>query len=86
VVERKVPIMLPSGKQGIGTDVPIRESTERWSEYTLEDGTVIRAKFSLIAIVRADGEYDAQGQPIYSTNAVPVMGIISVPDHLRKKN
>lgn len=85
MVERKVPVTLPNGQSGTGVDVPIRESTERWSEFMLEDGTVVRAKFSMISAVRVDNEYDNAGNPIYVSNGVPTLAIISVPDKLKKK-
>ena len=85
VTERKVPVTLPNGQPGTGVDVPIRESTERWSEFQLEDGTVVRAKFSMISAVRVDNEYDNVGNPIYLSNGVPTLAIISVPEKLRRK-
>ena len=85
MVERKISLTLPSGESGTGIEVQVRESNERWSEVTLEDGTVMRIKLSVVSAVRVDGQYDHQGNPMYTINMVPTMAIVTVPDGLRKK-
>ncbi len=82
--ERKVAVTLPSGEKGEGVEVQVRESTERWSDFTLEDGTVLRAKLMIISGVRADGEFDLNGNPVYIMNVGPVFSIVSSPH--RKKD
>jgi hypothetical protein len=66
-------------------DVPIEEANERWSEYKLEDGTVLRAKMTLVSVARIPGAFDAQGNPMYVTNGAPTLAVIDTPEHLRKK-
>jgi hypothetical protein len=82
---RRVPMKLPSGRDGEGTEVQVEESSERWSEFTLSDGTIVRAKATLLSAVRADDEYDATGNPFYLVNLTPVVSIASSPENLRKK-
>ena len=82
--ERRVSVPLPSGGQGQGVEVPVDESNERWSEFTLRDGTTIRAKMTVISAVRIDGQYDPMGNPTYNVNFTPVFAVNS-PDELRKK-
>jgi hypothetical protein len=68
-----------------GIEVPVSESTEKWSEFTLEDGTIIRAKVSIVSVVRVIDQYDQTGNPIYTINAVPIIGVAHTPQALRKQ-
>jgi hypothetical protein len=68
-----------------GTEVQVDESTERWSDFKLADGTLVRAKITIISAVRVDGQYDPQGNPMYAVNMAPTMAVVEVPAHLRKK-
>lgn len=63
----KVPLYNPDGSASheIGTIMEIKESKEPWSEYTLEDGTKIRTKQTVINIVKLDNKKDANGDDIY---------------------
>jgi hypothetical protein len=79
----KVKVPLPTG--GEGTNVQVEESAERWSEFKLGDGTVVRAKVTMMSAVRLDNQYDQLGNPMYVTNLTPIMVIVSVPDTLKKK-
>ena len=69
-----------------GVEVPISESNEKWSEFSLEDGTRIRAKVSIISVVRILNEYDPAGNPIYTINAAPIIGVAYTPPELRKQD
>ena len=75
--------MLPDGRRAQAIEVPIARSDERWSEFTLEDGTVIRGKLNLISILRVVDEYDPAGFPVYQFNAAPALGFAEVPEHLK---
>lgn len=85
VAEHKVQVQGKDGKTYEAMEVPIKESLERWSETILEDGTVIRAKLTIASIARIEGEYDQQGNPVYSVNSSPIVAVINVPEHLKKK-
>jgi hypothetical protein len=43
VAERPIKATLKDGTVVDASDVPVAESIERWSEFKLEDGTVLRA-------------------------------------------
>ena len=67
-----------------GWEVGVKESTERWSEVTLEDGSVIRLKPSVIKAIRMDNLFDPEGNPVYALTATQTMVVVSSPEHLRK--
>lgn len=75
----------PDGKEHETTPVEVSESTERWSDYTLEDGTKVKIKPVLISIDRVVGEFDALGNPVYVVSAQPVMAVVATDDSLKRK-
>ena len=77
---RKVPY---NGKQVHGVEIPVNSSKELWNEYLLEDGTVIRTKVVTTDIIRLDGEYDGEGNPIYVMKTTTVSSV-SAPEILKK--
>jgi hypothetical protein len=83
-----VPFPDPNSPGGVkmieGNEVPITESTERWTELHLEDGAIIRVKPNVLSAIRVDGQYDQDGNPMYALKGSQTMTIVSVPDHLRK--
>lgn len=86
MAERKVKTPFgEAGKLADGAEVTVDESTERWSEYKLSDGSIIRGKLTVVSAVRIDGQFDPQGNPMYAINMTPTMSIIESPAHLRKK-
>jgi hypothetical protein len=85
VVERPVKVIDPSGKEVDAVDVPITDSTERWNDYTLEDGTVVRSKLVAMGIARIDDQFDVDGNPIYLFKGSITQVLVSVPDKLKKK-
>lgn len=80
----KVPFGAP-GQMADGYEVGVEESTEKWSEYTLSDGTVLRGKITLISAVRIEGQFDPQGNPMYAMNMAPTIVIAKSPNHLQQK-
>ena len=85
IVGKRTKITRPDGSQGDGSEVQIIESTERWSEFTLEDGTILRFKMIIAAFIRSDDEHDAEGNPIYGIKGAPQVHFVNVPDNLRKQ-
>jgi transposase len=81
----KIKVPMPGGKTGEGSEVLIEESNERWSELKLEDGAIIRVKQVVSQVMRVEGEYDPEGNPIYAVKSAPAVSIVSVPERLRKK-
>jgi hypothetical protein len=82
--KRQIP-MPPDNKLVDAWEVPIATSTERWSEFELEDGSVIRAKVNAVGFIRIENQYDPDGNPIYAMLAQNVHVIGSVPDKLKRK-
>lgn len=83
MADRKVKVNVPGMGLVEGTPVPILESTERWTEIRLEDGTTLRVKPVVMAVTRLDGRYDPDGNPMYALQAGQAM-TANAPDHLRK--
>jgi hypothetical protein len=81
----KIPFPAPNSPLRDGSEIMVDESSEKWSEFTLEDGTVLRIKTSLVSAVRIDGEFDQEGNPSYSLKMQPQVAVISVPDRLKRK-
>lgn len=73
------------GKQVEAAPVEVNQASERWNEYILEDGTLLKMKLVLKKVLRVDNEYDAEGNPVYvmqSTNVTTV----SAPKNLRRSD
>jgi hypothetical protein len=86
VAERKTKVPIQGTNETVdGVEVPVEESNERWSEFKLEDGTVLKIKMTVISAVRVEGQFDQAGNPIYVLNMTPVMAVVDVPERLRKK-
>lgn len=83
--ERKVQIPFPSPTSPLrtGTEVAARESTERWTEVLLEDGTTLRVKPTVLSAVRIDDAYDADGNPMYALKVSPT-AVVSAPENLKR--
>lgn len=84
MLEKKVKIDVPGLGLTDGVDVSITEATERWTELTLGDGSVLRVKPNVFSVVRLDGRYDPDGNPMYAIRGQQVMVVASSPDHLHK--
>lgn len=81
---RKKKIPLQDGTYIEGTIMPFQTGGEHWSEYLVEDGTVLRVKLVATEVIRVDGEYDQEGNPVYILNSTNVM-VVSSPDDLKRK-
>ncbi len=68
------------------TEVPVIKSVENYSEYTLEDGSVIRVKVPVTMVLRIDGQYDLEGNPLYFVRNGNVVTVVSAPDSLRQRS
>jgi S-adenosylhomocysteine hydrolase len=71
----------PKGKM---VPVDVISSKEGWSEYTLDDGSILRAKAVVLDVKRADGQYSADGSPIYVMQFAFV-NQVKAPDKLKKQ-
>ena len=57
---------------------------EQWSHYTLHDGTSLKVKAVVVNVLRIEGAYAPNGDPLYQVNASLVVSSDS-PEALRKK-
>ena len=78
----KVPF---KGKMVDGTEVGFNAKSEPWAEYSLSDGAILRFRSVVTKVVRMDGEYDDQGNPIYFVNSQNIAVAEAVPDSFKKK-
>lgn len=80
----KITITGPDGRRHEAVRVAVREPREQWSEYILEDGSMLRMRAVLTDVVRILDMYDAQGNPVYVANSQPVVAVIPA-EGLRRK-
>ena len=66
------------------TPLEFDSKVEGWSRYTLEDGTTMNMKVLLLDVLRIEGEYDDNGNPLYQFQAQYIAGI-QAPENLKKK-
>ena len=57
------------------TEIEILEAKERWSEYRLADGTILRLRPIMIAVFRADGQYTPDGDPVYNMKSTLITDV-----------
>lgn len=65
------------------TPVDIVSVKERWSEYTLSDGTIIRIKGTLTSASRAIDQFAPDGDPIYQMQCGSAIHI-DAPESLKR--
>jgi hypothetical protein len=53
----------PNGLPQNAIEVAITEAKEVWSEYKLDDGTVVRVRPIVTAFFRIPGQYTQDGEP-----------------------
>ena len=59
------------------SDVPITKAlVEHFSEYELEDGSVIRVKSTPNSVLRVEGQYNLDGSPLYIVLTTPVVNVL----------
>ena len=59
------------------TEVPITKADEKFVQYELEDGTVLKIKGVAGSILRVDNQYLPDGSPIYIVVMNPVVSVLS---------
>jgi hypothetical protein len=69
---------------GPSEPVDIVSTKEGWSEFVLQDGTVIRTKAVLLDAKKMIGQFNAAGDPIYAMQII-MAHQARVPDDLKKK-
>lgn len=64
--------------------MPFQSGGEHWNEYLVEDGSVLRVKLVATEVIRLDGQYDQEGNPIYILNSTNVLAVSS-PEDLKRE-
>ena len=82
-MERKRKVQY-QGQTVEGTEVPFQASREPWTEYLIEDGSVIKIKTVATEVVRLDDHYDQAGDPIYVLKSTQIVAV-SANEKLRKQ-
>lgn len=72
------------GKDVDALEIRFKGVREEWSEYDLEDGTTIRAKLVVTEILRLQGEYDPENNPMYLVKSANMV-VVKAPDDLKRK-
>ena len=85
MVERKGSVRDQQGKQIAGTIVDVAESNERFSHVTLEDGSILKVKVSVLEALRVDDQWDPDGNPTYIVKSHNVVAVSESPEQLRRK-
>lgn len=80
----KKTVKLPNNQTVEGESVGFKAETEPWYEYQCEDGTTLRVKLVVSEIVRLDGVYTPEGDPVYTIKSQNVVSA-QVPEGLRKE-
>jgi hypothetical protein len=80
--KRKVPGQ--DGQLHDGKVVGFQVGAEYFNEYVLDDGTLIRMKPVLAEVVRMDGMYDPEGNPMYLVKTQNVV-VVDAPEKIRKR-
>jgi len=83
-MERRKKIEYPPGRIVEAAEVTFQAGGEHWNEYLLDDGSVIRLKTVTTEILRVDGEYDKDGNPMYVVKSANIV-VVSSPDKLRRQ-
>jgi hypothetical protein len=61
------------------TEIPIAQGEERFIEYKLEDGSVLKVKNVATKVLRVDDQYLPDGFPVYIVFSNPVVSVVSSP-------
>ena len=79
---RKVNFM---GAMRDATIVEFEADRESFSTYILHDGTSLKIKAVVTEVLRIDGVYQPNGDPVYGVQAAQVVSV-NAPESLRKKD
>jgi hypothetical protein len=79
-VQPIAPVFNPDGPSELRQ---VKSAKEEWSEFTLDDGTVLRVKPSVVDARWMKGQFGPDGDPLYLVRTNVVMSTIA-PENLRK--
>lgn len=73
------------GKDVPVTEVPITTRKELPAEYELEDGTFLRIAAPVTTVFRIDGEFDAEGNPLYFVRNGVAVTVVRAGNQVKRK-
>lgn len=73
------------GQMRDATILEFESERENFSTYLLADGTTLKIKPVVTEVMRIDGLYQPNGDPVYGVNATQVLAV-NAPESLRKKD
>jgi len=65
-------------------EVSITERKETPSQYELEDGSTIRFSAVATVVYRVEGQWDADGSPIYLVKTGQSVTVVNAPEKVRR--
>ena len=74
-------LVLPDGRKVEATDVDYKTEKEDWSEYTLEDGSILKFKTIVSSVIRTE-DYSSTGDPIYIIRSTNISRV-KVPEEMK---
>ncbi len=80
---RKKRVPVGDGNFIEGTVMPFQTGGEHWNEYIVDDGSLLRVKLVATEVIRLDGQYDQEGNPVYILNSTNVL-VVAAPDELKR--
>jgi hypothetical protein len=63
--------------------VQVNASNEVFNTYTLEDGTTLRVKLTVIDVMRVKDRFDKEGNPVYIVRSHTLLAV-EAPERLRR--
>ena len=72
------------GQEVVAEEVEFESERENWNVYALHDGTQLKIKAVLAEVLRVEGMYAPNGDPLYIVNASPVI-VSAAPESLKRK-
>jgi len=63
----------------------VRRSDEKWNEYELDDGAILRVKLAALEVWRIENEYDKDNNPMYIMKSQNLM-TVTVPESAKRRS
>jgi hypothetical protein len=82
MAKRKVKL---GGQEVSGEEIQFEPEREGWNIYLLQDGTTLKIKTVLSDVVRVDGQYAPNGDPLYLITASNLVAS-NAPENLKRKD
>lgn len=72
------------GHDVLAVRVPVNKSQENFNEYILDDGALLKLKVIVTEVLRIEGAYDQENNPLYVVKSTNVLAV-RPPENLRRK-